>query len=361
MGGCDIYCAICGSTFSSTQFISIDSDDEGDNTYDGEVIGDSDIKWLDNLRALGINSNVTGERKSFLTGDGIHNDTDIILAYPGEDPNVPYERGLKELCYFYAYMDISGDQEEEPVIPFHKLCFEEIFLRCFKDESLNGDILHALCMELVNRVPNMLLLYYGEPTPPCEQFWECKKGEELLVTNPVDIPQLKGYLDELRPTTDQTGSSPAADVQETSDIFSRLPRELRHHLFGLLPIASVLALKAASWSMHSTDVPETSWKKRLQTELGWLWELHDVDLFKSQKLEARLSAVVAELEAKSRYNREKVDYIPGLANRRRIWMVCEDIKDLYRDKVAESEGRVLDSSSALAVCRVNISGGGIEE
>lgn len=64
MGGFHVYCAICGSTFSSRSFISIDSDDEmGDHTYSGEVIGDSDLGWLDDLRALGFNPDAVGERK----------------------------------------------------------------------------------------------------------------------------------------------------------------------------------------------------------------------------------------------------------------------------------------------------------
>lgn len=61
MGGWDVYCAICGSTFRSS--VSIDSDDETDLTYSGEVIGESDIKWLDTLCALGINPDVPGENK----------------------------------------------------------------------------------------------------------------------------------------------------------------------------------------------------------------------------------------------------------------------------------------------------------
>lgn len=92
MGGFHVYCAICGSTFSSSQFLSIDSDsDMGDYTYSGEVIGDSDLGWLDDLRALGLNPDAVGERKfviryfsdlsyfpnkfrSFVTGDGYYDD-----------------------------------------------------------------------------------------------------------------------------------------------------------------------------------------------------------------------------------------------------------------------------------------------
>lgn len=65
MGGWDVYCAICGSTFNSR--VSIDSDDETDLTYSGKVIGESDLQWLQTLRALGLNTDNTEERKSVIS------------------------------------------------------------------------------------------------------------------------------------------------------------------------------------------------------------------------------------------------------------------------------------------------------
>lgn len=65
MGGWDTYCAICGSTFRSR--LSIDSDDETDLTYSGEVIGESDLQWLQTLRAIGLNAESPEERKSVIS------------------------------------------------------------------------------------------------------------------------------------------------------------------------------------------------------------------------------------------------------------------------------------------------------
>ena len=123
---------------------------------------------------------------------------------------------------------------------------------------------------------------------------------------------------------------------ESADIFNKLPYELRQQIFSLLPLASVLALRAASWSMHTTQLPEKSWKKRLESDLPWLWEVHDIDMTGSQKLEAKLSKIMAKLEEKSQYRDGEVNYIPGLANRKRIWMVCEDIRDVYHEQLAEN-------------------------
>jgi hypothetical protein len=57
--------------------------------------------------------------------------------------------------------------------------------------------------------------------------------------------------------------------------------------------------------------PDRSWKQKLETDMPWLWEVHDIDPFKSQALEARLSRIIAELETKSRYKEGKVDYMAG--------------------------------------------------
>ncbi|KAE8326302.1 hypothetical protein BDV39DRAFT_206194 [Aspergillus sergii] len=350
--GFHVYCAVCGSTFSGRGWISIDSDDDADCTYRGEVIGDSDLSWLEHVRALGLNPHVAAERKSFLTGEGYHDDADAIYAYAGQDPNVPTDPDEEPPYFFCAYWDYMGNHKDKPVFPFHKACYEEILLRCFKDEIFNGDILYSLFEELVHEnAYRVLLLDYGEPIPLRDQYWESRKGEELLVTNPVEIPRLSKYLDELQVMVkDEMDTSRTPKMPVGPDIFDTLPQELRVQIFDLLPIASVLALKAASWSMHTVHLPRRS----LETDLPWLWEIHDINPFRSQKLEARLSKVIAELEEQGQYTKETVDYIPGLVNRKRIWMVCENIKDLYHNKVAESKGHVLHSSAPLAICRANL-------
>ncbi|KAJ5606323.1 hypothetical protein N7510_009104 [Penicillium lagena] len=344
MGGFDVYCAICGSTFQSESNLSIDSDDETDQTYSGEVIGESDLTWLQTLRALGLNADIPGERKSFITGQGYCKDAGFIVADRGDDPNVPYD------AYFCAYYGYRG-MEDRVVFPFHEVCYKDILLRCFENEKIRGDVLYALCEEMSQDRGNGLAWTCGDPMPPCDQYWECRKGEEILVTHPVKIPQLASYSEEIKELlVDVEKKSPESRaVKDTHDIFDKLPFELRQTIFDLLPIGSVLALKAASCSMHAC--PYGSWKQRLEIGMPWFWEVRDIDPFKSQALEARLSRMIVELEKKSQYKAGPVDYIPGLANRRRIWAICEDIKALYHDKLAEAEGHHLDSTAKLAALR----------
>lgn len=117
------------------------------------------------------------------------------------------------------------------------------------------------------------------------------------------------------------------------DIFDRLPLELRHELFKLLPVDSILALKAASWAMHLTTLSRDIWAHSLRAEISWLWEIHDVDVFQSQESESRASKLLLDIQRKSGYTPENDDYIFGLANRKRIWGVCEQIKSRYLERL----------------------------
>lgn len=117
------------------------------------------------------------------------------------------------------------------------------------------------------------------------------------------------------------------------DIFNKLSPELRHEVFKLLPAGSILALKAASLAMHTTTLSRELWKHRLRSEIPWLWEIHDIDVFQSQELEDKTSKLLLDIQEKSQYTSKNDGYIFGLANRRRIWGVCEQIQSRYLEKL----------------------------
>jgi hypothetical protein len=153
----------------------------------------------------------------------------------------------------------------------------------------------------------------------------------VLVINPVEIPQL---VTDLAPIVNPPlGEAAQNNPPGKQDIFNKLPYETRQEIFKLLPAASVLALKAASWAMHTTAISRDLWKSKLRSEMPWVWEVHDIDLFLSQELEGSASKFLLLLEQKSRYTVGQDDCILGLANRRRIWSVCEQIRSRYLGKL----------------------------
>jgi hypothetical protein len=155
---------------------------------------------------------------------------------------------------------------------------------------------------------------------------------QLLVVNPVQIAQIDADIERIKRSLCQK-ASPNQNPGKW-DIFDKLPHELRHEIFKLLPAGSILALKAASWTMHVTTLPRGFWKDTLRAEIPWLWEIHDVDVFQSQESEDKASKLLLDIEKKSRYTAENDDYVLGLANRRRTWGVCEQIRTRYLDGLA---------------------------
>ncbi|KAJ5210857.1 hypothetical protein N7491_010669 [Penicillium cf. griseofulvum] len=313
MGGWSVYCAICGGPFSSN--VEIDPEETGDDDgyYRDKVLRGCNLEWLDDVCGLGINSDAPGNDKSFLSGVGEYWDyVRLLLA---------------------RYHNIN-DHEWPHVFPFHPICYKGILLRCIHQgnyEQIRRDILVDVKEDLSEYRNIRLELNYGEPEPPAEQVWPSIKGQEVLVVNPVKIPQLDANL---APVMESFDKQAALDQDSQSqDIFNRLPAELRHWVFDYLPAGSIIALKAASFAMHTTTLPGEFWKHRLRSQIPWLWEIHDIDVFQSQDVEDKASKLLLDIEKKSQYTSENDDYIFGLANRRRIWGVCEQIRTRYFEKL----------------------------
>lgn len=61
MGGWAVYCAICGGPFSSQ--VEMDPEGTDERSYRYDVLKDCDLEWLDELCALGMNPDATGDDK----------------------------------------------------------------------------------------------------------------------------------------------------------------------------------------------------------------------------------------------------------------------------------------------------------
>ncbi|RAH67272.1 uncharacterized protein BO66DRAFT_329571 [Aspergillus aculeatinus CBS 121060] len=331
MGEWDIYCAICGAPFSSR--VDIDPKGTKQNHYRYEILKNSSLKWLDEVRALGINADSPATDRSYLTGLGCYSDMGCIDVAIGNDPNLVMERPdlePQEEINLVAYQDYN-DEEAPHVFPFHSICYEDILLRCVWKVSrqLQRQVLFNAFKALHDWGHVRLNVDYGAPSPPEEQYWEANKGEEVLVVNPVKIPELYAHLGRITKYRGMSDKTAAKAGPRQHEVFSRLPIELRHEIFRALPVGSILSLKAASAVMHATPLPARVWRRKLECEVPWLWELADCDVFQSQEVESQASELLLNIDCRSRYAAENDDYVFGLANRRRIWGVCEQIRSKY--------------------------------
>ncbi|KAL2858432.1 hypothetical protein BJY01DRAFT_22 [Aspergillus pseudoustus] len=334
MGGWAIFCAICGGPFSS----QVDMDCEGtdERAYRFDVLEDCNLDWLDKLRALGINPDATGSDKGYLTGTGRYWDYGGIDVLAGEHPNAPFP-DKDEVVPIVAYHDFS-DIGQPYVFPFHPVCYE-ILQRCIYLQRAGNEIRTDTLYDVFNNINGgryvRLQLDYGEPDPPTGQVWDIVMGQEVLVVNPVNIPELEAEISDVKRLLDtKPNLDNKAKRHADDDIFSRLPTELRHEIFQNLHPESILALKAASGVMHATSCPDSVWTAKLVDTYPWLWEVHELPVFQSQNVEERASRLLRACREDGATTGKSHGYILGLANRRRIWGVCEQIRGRYLEQPA---------------------------
>ncbi|KAJ5284776.1 hypothetical protein N7524_000082 [Penicillium chrysogenum] len=281
MGGWEIYCAICSGTFSS----QVDMDPEGtvEDCYRYDLLQECNLEWLNEVCGLGVNPDARGNEN------------------------------------YHDFSEIGNPH----VFPFHQICYYDILKRCIHQENLEQikrDTLFDVLEDLNGGRYVRLQISYGEPEPSAEQVWCTTKGQEL-----------DSDLDVIMKSLEKKGS-PHQNSQ-SEDIFNILPIELRREVFKHLSVGSILAVKAASLAMHTTTLPRGLWNHRLRSEMPWLWEIHDIDVLQSQESEYKASNLLLDIQTKSQYTSDNDGYILGLANRRRIWGVCEQIRSRYMEKL----------------------------
>ncbi|OGM39471.1 hypothetical protein ABOM_011925 [Aspergillus bombycis] len=304
--------------------MKIDPEGQDPDAYDVEVLKDSDLDWLTQLHAVGIDY-ARRPGSYFFSGVCHAIGSNWLRTSPGEDNDIhPIPEPTLTVYYDHGFC-------HEPVAwPVHRVCYQEILRRCITQNSNTTFDRASLCdvlEELECEPYTRLRLDYGKPSLILNGPWRCIRGEEVLIMNPVEIPQLDSYLDFIRGETNDLlpGSS---ENHMRRDIFDKVPAEIRLEIFKRLPVASVLAVKAASPSMNATVLPSDLLMKVLRADMPWLWELQDTDTFYSGESVSRLSLTLLDLFQKSHYKEGTWNYIPGLVNRRRIW---EDTKRTLTD------------------------------
>lgn len=251
-----------------------------------------------------------------------------------DDPNYPQNIGDEGPCYF-EYGDANTDKI---LFPFHWCCYEIL------DRVMNGteeapqidkDLLYLSMQGLVESGrQNRLSLNYGDPSPQSDQYWESKPGEEYFVAHPMKrIPSFS------LPTNFKTSSS-SHDLSPhvRYDPFTTTPLEIIYQIVYSLPPKSLINLMKASWSINiALRQGSNFWFEYIKRNMGWFLELHD-------NLESIGPNTMEMLHGKNIKGlflwADKITtpefglsgWSMGLANRRRIWQACEDLKETYISK-----------------------------
>ena len=166
---------------------------------------------------------------------------------------------------------------------------------------------------------------------------------KYLVANPINIPELSSLIDMTRnnPGWAHKDCSPCAPQQQnhdeppishpppSSDIFARLPPELKSEILSHLRSKEIANLRLVSHCFRL--LPVSLFHQLIKQDMPWFWE---VDTFKCHG-ERDWFWLYTQLKGIG-------THIKGLANRKRIWHDVEKIVDRI-EKLAERDGSIEQS------------------
>jgi len=303
-------------------------------TYDPTILTADDVAWVEKIQVLGQDLRNTAGKKPFVSGIGrAYEYGRVIVPVDSSDHQNPITNAPgRELV---AYWHIDGG----PVVfPFHPCCYE--LLACcitgVRDASqLDEDRLFGVMKELTTEFCPRLELDYGEPCPNMEQYWCSYPGEEIFVAEPIEGETLRPLMRSILANDkfqlpDKHGEAGAAD-RVTCDVFRNLPYDVICAIAELLPASSLMALSQASRTLDSVlagDAP--LWRHCLSRELPWFYEL--IHLVHEPGLGPRLNFKLV-IDWAQKVTKPQLDMrgpFLAVANRRRIWGMCEQLARLYQ-------------------------------
>ncbi|KAL4940216.1 hypothetical protein BDV06DRAFT_24593 [Aspergillus oleicola] len=366
----DCYCAICGVGFSGMrigtpsdataerrqQYVrsisrSLDgaryraaSDEESIHSYDPRLVDQDNTAWTSQVHCLGLHD-VEGKTKAFVSGPGYYSDAGEMAVKMGN---------RIQRTYFSCY-GFGTDTSPGPVVPFHWCCFE-ILLRSLTGttdpKNVDLDVLYDAMMSLCNQLGSALRLNYGEDVAQAQgQYWRCLPGVEYTVRHPTNTIDPTDFLKSQVQSNklfhaSSKESRPGLDLssRKLKNPFSTLPAELIYQICSFLPGDSLKSLIQASPYIYLLTQDDYFWRRFIESDMPWLWEVKAQDLrkatSKSETGSTSEETMALELDHKRVYiwlnAITKPTYgmddpaLMGIANRRRIWGACEEVNRGYQ-------------------------------
>ncbi|RAH78375.1 F-box domain protein [Aspergillus japonicus CBS 114.51] len=365
----DCYCAICGVGFcgmhieppseealerrrrwiekrrralqAGKDLTQLPRDSEEDanpvRSYDPRIVGWENISWLYKAHCLGMNQNAAaGSAKAFLSDEGYYADAGELIVKAGSNSSRSSQK-------VYSCYGQGSDEAPGPVLPFHWCCFEILthaLTGSTDTKKVNLEVLYNVMSPLCNMKSSALDLSYGEDIQRAQgRYWECTPGVEYCATHPTDTPALPAYIQtNMESNSKLKIASAEIDLRgrRPASPFGKLPLELVHQICMFLPSEDLKSLAQASLSVHLVTQDNLFWKKFMQWDMPWFWELQ---ASKGQKLndEVNYKQLYLWLDkmTTARYGMDDANLI-GVANRRRIWGVCEELADRYHKGLAQA-------------------------
>ncbi|KAF2124355.1 hypothetical protein P153DRAFT_390389 [Dothidotthia symphoricarpi CBS 119687] len=303
---------------------------EEEQSYDPTKVKIESLQWIDRCRCLGFNPEAQGITKAFISGRGRYTDLgEFAVERPGSDPNDT--KDTQHYCYH------SWDSGEEVAFPFHEACYDILArsLGYTHSRDIDKDLMYSVMAQNSAGDKGGLEVDYGS-TRGGEQFWESRSGEEYLVCDPGPTTGLQNVLQSMLPAklfdNDSTPLEFSHKVHQ--DPLSILPYDVLHGVFEYMSLKDTLSLMQASWYVFTSTREPAFWKQMMVLQIfPWFWESRTLLTDTIYPPDFDFKGLVLWLDKATTPEFGLAGPLKGIANRRRIWNVCQELVTYYIEKI----------------------------
>lgn len=261
-----------------------------------------------------------------VSGSGQYCDAAQVNVDEGDDPN--FDPSAEIVAY-------------DGSIPFHWPCFEILGTVLEGQAGISGLNKLKLYNTMMRAHPmfasRLVRLDYGNPSPPNEQWWISEAGKEFIVIHPtISLKKTTALIRDRWMKSIQVVSPSDRLRRAGADIFQRLPLELMVNTCNKLTPESLYQLALASPSIDALLEDKSFWKQYLPIHMPWSFELLSLFDDESQTFfqSVDYKSLVRWVDQETTPRLWMRGPFMGVANRRRIWHVCEQMEPVYSGRVA---------------------------
>jgi hypothetical protein len=181
-----------------------------------------------------------------------------------------------------------------------------------------------------------LNLDYGS-VDSAEQFWESNSGDEWFAVDPATKPGIDEIVKSMLPAKLFDGpSSPPLNLAHKvrQDLLTALPYDVLHGIFTELSLKDTLSLMQASWHVYESTHDPAFWRLMIREHIAsFFWEIQD--LFRNATFPETFDwkGAFQWLNKITKGHFAMEGPMMAIANRRRIWNVCNQLAPLYYEKL----------------------------
>ncbi|RSL45479.1 hypothetical protein CEP54_014253 [Fusarium duplospermum] len=344
MGNFHVYCVICGAATTEVEIGPREQPDDDEdvymeNKYDEDVIGDEDMEWFQQARVLGFNPDAAGASKFYVSGAGNYLGYGDFDIDEGSEPDSAIEE--------FDFADLrawGGSDGTDRVFPFHKQCYTllaRVLTGTEDTNEINRAVLYKVFGGLVSGKSRCSDLDYGDATQGQDQTWEAVPGYEYTVINPEKRESLTQDILEVIKHEKFAEAPSNLHLRDKVrwDPFRQLPESLLRDILDLVDNESVFNLCKASWGIFEfIRHIRNFWESRIRKNTPYfeeLWDTLEAEQESLREQDPRKILLWAEEASKPRVGMS--GFLMPVANRRRIWGVCEQIERLYDENCPERD------------------------